>query len=80
MRTTITFLKNSNMSKKVKSVLAVLVVIILLGIAGRMDYTEQTMYNMPNKAYNEIKDTLGEDASDYEIAKYYNKVYKDYVE
>ena len=64
------------MSNKVKSILAVLLVIILLGIAGRIDYTEQTMYNMPDKTYNEIKDTLGEGASDYEIAKFYNKVYK----
>lgn len=64
------------MSNKVKSILAVLFVIILLGIAGRMDYTEEVIYHMPQEAYNEIKDTLGEGARDYEIAKYYNKVYK----
>ena len=64
------------MSNKVKSILAVLFVIILLGIAGRMDYMEEVIYHMPQEAYNEIKDTLGESASDYEIAKYYNKVYK----
>ena len=55
---------------------SVLGMFILIGIAGRMDYTEEVIYHMPQEAYNEIKDTLGEGASDYEIAKYYNKVYK----
>lgn len=59
------------MSKKAKTALAVLAVILLLGIAGRIDYTEEVIYHMPQKAYNEIKDTLGNNASDYDIAKFY---------
>jgi len=68
------------MRKKALTVLAVIAIVIMLGIAGRMDYTEQTVYHMSEKAYNEIKDTLGEGASDYEIAKYYNKIYKSWEE
>lgn len=64
------------MKKKGKIVLAVVAAVVLLGIAGRMDYTEQVLYTMPDKTYQEIKDTLGEDASDYEIARFYTKRYK----
>lgn len=63
------------MSKRVKTALAVLAVILLLGIAGRIDYTEEVIYHMPEKAYNEIRDTLGHDASDYDIARYYQENY-----
>lgn len=48
---------------------------VLLGIAGRMDYTEQVVYNMPQEAYDEIRDTLGHDATDFEVAKYCQKNY-----
>ena len=71
MRKIITFLKNSNMSNKVKSILAVLLIIILLGIAGRIDYTEQTMYNMSDKPYNEIKDTFTDDEGNEKDSKYF---------
>lgn len=63
------------MSKKVKTALAVLAIAVLLGIAGRIDYTEEVIYHMPQKAYNEIRDTLGHDASDYDIARYYQENY-----
>lgn len=54
---------------------AVAAMFVLLGIAGRMDYTEQVVYNMPQEAYDEIRDTLGHDATDFEVAKYYQKNY-----
>lgn len=63
------------MSKKAKTALAVLAIAVLLGIAGRIDYTEEVIYHMPEKAYNEIRDTLGHDASDYDIARYYQENY-----
>lgn len=62
--------------KNLVTAFSVLGMFMLLGIAGRMDYTEEVIYHMPQETYNEIKDTLGESASDYEIAKYYSKVYK----
>ena len=71
MRKIITFLKNSNMSNKVKSILAVLLIIILLGIAGRIDYTEQTMYNMSDKTYNDIKGTFTDDEGNEKDSKYF---------
>ena len=55
------------------TVVAVIAAIIILGYAGRMDYTEEVIYNMPNEAYRQIKDTLGKDATDYEIAEYFIK-------
>lgn len=65
------------MRLKHKAVIAVVSAVVLLGIAGRMDYTEQVLYTMPDRAYSEIRDTLGEDASDYEIARFYVKNYKE---
>ena len=59
------------MKAKHKAIIAVAAVIILLGWAGRMDYTEEVIYNMPDEAYSQIKERLGEGASDYEIAKFY---------
>lgn len=66
------------MNRKTKAILAVTAVVILLGIAGRADYTEEVIYHMPEEAYREIKDTLGEGASDYEIAKYYQRNKEEY--
>ena len=66
------------MKKKALTILAVATVVVLLGIAGRMDYTEQVIYHMPKSAYDEIKDTLGEGASEYDIAKYYEKNMEEY--
>lgn len=64
------------MKKKHITAIAILAFVILLGIAGRIDYTEEVIYHMPQKAYNEIKDTLGHDASDYDIARYYTSNYE----
>lgn len=62
--------------KNMVTAFSIFAMFMLLGIAGRMDYTEEVIYHMPQEAYNEIKDTLGGSASDYEIAKYYSKEYK----
>lgn len=50
--------------------------VLLLGIAGRVDYTDTVILHMPQSAYDEIKDTLGEGASEYDIVKYYKKNYR----
>lgn len=56
--------------------MGIVFIVTMLGIAGRVDYTEETTLGMSEEAYREIKDTLGEGASEYEIARYYNKEYK----
>ena len=52
---------------------------ILLGIAGKMDYAEQNVYNMPQEAYEAIYLKLGDGCSDCQIANEYmaNKQYYD---
>lgn len=60
-------------NQKIFTAIAVVAIIITLGYAGRMDYTEEVIYNMPNEAYRQIKDTLGKDATDYEIAEHFIK-------
>lgn len=60
-------------NQKIFTAIAVIAVVFALGYAGRMDYTEEVIYNMPNEAYRQIKDTLGKDATDYEIAEYFIK-------
>lgn len=64
------------MKPRYKAIMAAAAAIILLGWAGRMDYTEEVIYNMPNEAYSQIKERLGEGASDYEIAEFYIENYK----
>ena len=60
-------------NQKIFTAIAVIAVVFALGYAGRMDYTEEVIYNMPNEAYRQIKDTLGKDVTDYEIAEYFIK-------
>lgn len=62
--------------RKAWTALGIVFIVTMLGIAGRVDYTEETTLGMSEEAYREIKDTLGEGASEYEIARYYNKEYK----
>lgn len=69
-------MKLTRQQMKALTAIGIVVMLCLLGIAGRIDYTEAVMYNMPNSVYNEIKDTLGEKASDHEIVKYYQKNYR----
>lgn len=73
-------MKLTKRQRKAWTALGIVFIVFMLGIAGRVDYTEETTLGMSEEAYREIKDTLGEGASDYEIAKYYNKVYKTWEE
>lgn len=68
-------LKNEIMIERIKIGLMLIGLLILLGIVGRMDYTEEVIYTMPEKSYKEIRIKLGDDASDYDIARYYVKHY-----
>lgn len=43
----------------------------MLGIAGRMDYQEAVINNIPNEAYSQIVEKVGNDASD--VIKEYKK-------
>lgn len=61
-----------------KTVLAVIAAVVLLGVAGRCDYNEAVIYNMPDGVYRAMKAELG-NASDSRIADEYvkNKEYWD---
>lgn len=69
-------MKQTRKQRRALTAIAIIAVVFLLGIAGRADYTEEVIYHMSQSAYDEIKDTLGEGASEYEIARYYQKNYK----
>ena len=69
-------MKLTKRQRKALTAIAIIAVVLLLGIGGRVDYTDTVILHMPQSAYDEIKDTLGEGASEYEIARYYNKEYK----
>lgn len=71
-------MKLTKQQRKAWTAIGIVVMVLLLGIAGRVDYTESVTYNMPNSVYDEIKDTLGEGASEYDIAKYYQKNMEEY--
>lgn len=64
--------------KLIIAVLGMLAFVFILGIAGKMEYTEEVIYNMPDKAYEEITSKM-QGASDYEIAREYlsNQEYYD---
>lgn len=51
----------------------------ILGVVGTMEYNEQVIYGMPDKAYYTILDILGGDPSETAIVKEYlkNKKYYD---
>jgi len=55
------------------TVVAVIAAIIMLGYAGRVDYTDAVMNTMSESEYKAIKERLGEGATDYEIANFYQK-------
>lgn len=69
-------MKLTRKQRRALTAIAIIAMVFLLGIAGRADYTEEVIYHMSQSEYDEIKDTLGEGASEYEIARYYNKEYK----
>lgn len=70
----------------IKNALLAVAAIAILGIAGRMDYTEEVIYSMPQCVYDSIRAHLGTDATDSEIAEEYmdhrahwDKVAKDFA-
>lgn len=60
------------------TVVAVIAAIIMLGYAGRVDYTDAVMNTMSESEYKAIKERLGEGATDYEIANFYQKNKEEY--
>lgn len=70
------YMKLTKKQRKALTAIAIIAVVLLLGIAGRVDYTDTVILHMPQSTYDEIKDTLGEGASEYDIAKYYKKNYR----
>ena len=65
--------------KTLKIVLIVFVLCVVFGWAGRCDYAEQVVYNMPDEAYQVISRMKGIGYSRYKIAKEYmnNKAHYD---
>lgn len=59
--------------KLIWTILGVVFIITILGIGGTVDRIEQTIYHMDETTYKTIKTKLGNDCSDYEIVKEYNK-------
>lgn len=64
------------MKRKYKIMTAAAVFFALYAWASTQEWTEEVICHMPEKAYSEIRETLGDNASDYDIAKYYQKNYK----
>ena len=69
-------MKLTKRQRKALTAIAIIASVLLLGIAGRVDYTDTVILHMPQSTYDEIKDTLGEGTSEYDIAKYYKKNYR----
>lgn len=64
------------MKKKYRAALAAAAFFALYAWASTQEWTEEVIHHMPEKAYTEIKEKLGENASDHDIARYYEKNYK----
>ncbi len=60
------------MKKLCLHIVGILAVILLLGIAGRCDYNETVIYNMPDEAYRALKEKLN-NPSDSELVDEYMK-------
>lgn len=66
------------MNKITKHTLLVIALLILLGIAGRCDYNEQVIYNMPDEVYKAMKLELGNTSESRLVDEYMsNKEYWD---
>lgn len=66
------------MNKITKHTLLVIALLILLGIAGRCDYNEQVIYNMPDEVYKVMKLELGNTSESRLVDEYMsNKEYWD---
>lgn len=67
------------MKKVFKLMACAIVVVLVLGLGGRSDWSDQIICAMPQTAYNKISQKLGNDCTEYDIAKEYmsNKKYYD---
>lgn len=66
------------MNKITKHTLLVIALLILFGIAGRCDYNEQVIYNMPDEVYKAMKLELGNTSESRLVDEYMsNKEYWD---
>ena len=54
------------MKKVLKLMALAIVVVLVLGLGGRSDWSDQVICAMPQTAYNEIAQKLGEDCSEYD--------------
>lgn len=60
------------MNKVTKYTLLFVVMVVVLGVAGRYDYNEEVIYNMPDSVYRVMKDTMG-NPSDSRLVDEYMK-------
>ena len=66
------------MKKRLFYFLALSALFVLIGIAGRLEYNEEVIYNMSQSIYKKIIFDLGEDATDNQIVRTYMKNRKYY--
>ena len=64
------------------ALVAIFAFIGIIGYAGSYEWAEEVCYSMPEEAYYSILDTLGDDASQKDIAEEYmnKKEYYDNLE
>lgn len=60
------------MNKLTKYTLLVVVLLLLLGIAGRCDYNESVIYNMPDNVYQVMKVKLDNPSDSRLVDEYVN--------
>lgn len=60
------------MRKRLIVIFSVVLAVVLLGIAGRCDYAEEVIYDMPAGVYQVMNRELG-NPGDYKIAREYNR-------
>jgi len=65
--------------KKYIPLCAILFIVIVLLFAGKADFNQEVIYNMPDKVYKQVLTDLGGCASESEIVKAYttNQSYYD---
>lgn len=62
--------------EKVLAIVAAAIIGMFLFVkAGRREHAENVCLSMGANAYNEIKAVLGEDASDIDVARYYEYIH-----
>lgn len=57
--------------EKLKIILAVVLFMVIYLFASTSDWTEEVLQSMTEAEYREVVETLGDSASDYEIARFY---------